>query len=165
MRFRNWPLFRYQYYHSFALFTCQYAKYPMLTASIFIFGMLMFCTPAYCQGFGLIPESGKGCSAVSYKSKLANFDKPVKRPKTVYNANWRNVFHGRLVNSCALEFENKKTRKLTLSHLKQYPEKSLIAKFPFQRSKASFCESSVKSFGLFLSSCSWVQQVSTVCNV
>merc|ERR1712203_103425 len=47
---------RYHYYHSFALFTAQYAAYPVLTASIFMLGMALFCTGGYCTGLGLLGE-------------------------------------------------------------------------------------------------------------
>jgi len=38
---------RYHFLHSLALFTAQFATYPMVTASLFILGQLTFCGGGY----------------------------------------------------------------------------------------------------------------------
>ena len=40
-------IIRYHFLHSLALFTAQFATYPMVTASLFILGQLTFCGGGY----------------------------------------------------------------------------------------------------------------------
>ena len=47
-------IFRYHFLHSLALFTVQFSSIPKITAALFISGQLLFCVPAYSQGFGVI---------------------------------------------------------------------------------------------------------------
>jgi len=45
---------RYHFLHSLALFTVQFSSIPKITAALFVTGQLLFCVPAYSQGFGVI---------------------------------------------------------------------------------------------------------------